>query len=214
MKWYKPSTLDSSPSKMPTQQDGSLFELGTSLSFYDGHGTSEVVVNEGVMPDDLTHTIRRQDGTRLQVHDAHLCLKLQADLSNIPKTPLDYCKEAGKGISKEEAEALARPRILTPIQQDLMDWHHRLYHLSFPKIFRLAEKGHLPSRLLDCKGKLPLCIACHFGTVHRRPWHRRGKASGSICHPEHISPGDGVSMDQIMSAQPGLIPQMSGFLTS
>ena len=63
------------------------------------------------MSDGLTHTVRRQDGTRLQVHDAHLCLKLQADLSNIPKTPLDYCKEVGKGISKEEAEALARPRI-------------------------------------------------------------------------------------------------------
>ena len=27
-------------------------------------------------------------------------------------------------------------------------------------------------------------------------------------------PGDGVSVDQIVSAQPGLIPQMSGFLTS
>jgi hypothetical protein len=137
-----------------------------SLSYNDGCGNSEVVVYEGVLPDGLTHTVRRQDGTRLQVHDAHLCLILQADLSNIPKTPLDYCKEAGKGISKEEAETLARPRILTPIQQDLMDWHHRLYHLSFPKIFRLAEKGHLPSRLLDCKGKLPLCIACQFGTAY------------------------------------------------
>ena len=27
-------------------------------------------------------------------------------------------------------------------------------------------------------------------------------------------PGNGVSVDQIVSAQPGLIPQMSGFLTS
>ena len=42
----------------------------------------------------------------------------------------------------------------------------------------------------------------------------RGKASGSIHWPEHILPGDGVSVDQIVSAQPGLIPQMSGFLTS
>ncbi len=151
-----------------------------SLSYNDGCGNSEVVVYEGVLPDGLTHTVRRQDGTRLQVHDAHLRLTLQADFSNIPKTPLDYCKEAGKGISKEEAETLARPRILTPIQQDLMDWHHRLYHLSFPKIFRLAEKGHLPSRLLDCKGKHPLCIACQFGTAHCRPWRHRGKASGSI----------------------------------
>jgi hypothetical protein len=42
----------------------------------------------------------------------------------------------------------------------------------------------------------------------------RGKASGSILLPGYVLPGDGVSVDQIVSAQPGLIPQMSGFLTS
>jgi hypothetical protein len=95
-----------------------------------------------------------------------------------------------------------------------MDWHHHLYHLSFPKIFWLAEKGFLPKGLLKCKGMLPLCIACQFGTAHRCPWRTRGKSSGSIRCPEHILPGDGVLVDQIVSAQPGLIPQMSGFLTS
>ena len=138
------------PSTSTHHTDGSSFELGMSLSFYDGHGNLEVVVYKGVMPDGLTHTVCRKDETRLHVHDAHLHLKLQADLSNIPKTPLDYCKEVGKGISKEEAEALARLRVLAPIQQELTDWHHRFYHLSFPKIFRLAEKGHLPSCLLVC----------------------------------------------------------------
>jgi hypothetical protein len=144
-----------------------------SLSYFDGGGKAETVVYEGVMSDGLTHTIRRADGTRLQVHDAYLRLKLQADLSNLPKTPFDYCKEVGTGITKDEAEALARPRILTPIQQELMDWHHRLYHLSFPKIFRLAEQRHLPRRLLDCKNALPLCVACQFGAAHRRPWRTK-----------------------------------------
>ena len=58
MEWYKPPTSDTSPSKTPTQQDGSLFELGMSLSFYDSRGNSKAVVYEGVMPDGLTHTIR------------------------------------------------------------------------------------------------------------------------------------------------------------
>jgi hypothetical protein len=99
-----------------------------------------------------------------------------------------------------------------PIQQELMDWHHCLYHLSFPKIFCLAEKGYLPKNLLKCKGALPLCIACQFGTAHRCLWRMRGKASGSIRCLKHILPGEGVSVDQIVSAQPVLIPQMSGFL--
>ncbi len=106
------------------------FESGMSLSFYDGTGQAETVVYEGVMPDGLTHTVWQKDGTRLNMRDAHLRLKMQADLTKISRTPLDYCKEVGQGISKEEAEALARPRLLTPVQQELMDWHHRLYHLS------------------------------------------------------------------------------------
>ena len=118
------------------------------------------------------------------------------------------------GISKQEAEVLARPQILTPILQELMDWHHCLYYLLFLKNFRLAEKGHLPKRLLDCKGKLPLCVTCQFGAAHCRPRHSKKDGSGSICHPEHVKPGDGVLMDQVVLAQPGLIPQMSGFLTS
>ncbi len=129
------SPIETLPSVSTHCTDDSSFELGMSLSFYDGRGNSEMVVYEEVMPDGLTHTIRWKDGTRLHVHDAHLRLKLQADLSNILKTPLDYCKEVGKGISKEEALALARPRVLTPVQQELIDWHHCLYHLSFPKIF-------------------------------------------------------------------------------
>ena len=38
--------------------------------------------------------------------------------------------------------------------------------------------------------------------------------NNSIQKPDQTKPGDGVSVDQIVSAQPGLIPQMAGFLTS
>ena len=162
----------------------------------------------------MSHTIRQHDGTRLTVHDSFLHLNLQPNLSNIPSTPLSFRNKVGVGIYKEESQALARPRILTPTQQELMDWHHRLYHLSFTKIFRLAELGHLPKRLLNCKKNAPLCVACQFGTAHCRPWHTKSKASGSIHTADHVEPGDGVLMDQIVPAQPCLIPQMSGFITS
>jgi hypothetical protein len=42
--------------------------------------------------------------------------------------------------------------------------------------------------------------------------HTKGKKSGSIQEPDQTKPGDGVSVDQIISAQPGLKPQMAGFL--
>jgi hypothetical protein len=119
-----------------------------------------MVVYKGVMPDGFTHTVQQQDETRLNVHDAHLCLKMQAYLGNIPPTPLDYCKVVGKGITKEEVVNLVRARILTLLQQELIDWHHCLYHLSFPKIFCLAKKDYIPKGLLKCTGAPPLCIAC------------------------------------------------------
>ena len=67
---------------------------------------------------------------------------------------------------------------------------------------------------MDFKNNVPVYVSCQFGNSHRRPWQTKGKASGSIHNPGHIKPGDGVSMDQIVSTQPDLIPQMSGFLTN
>jgi hypothetical protein len=74
----------------------------------------------------------------------------------------------------------------------------------------LAKHGYLPKILLKLQDKLPLCVACQFGTAHQRPWRTKGKKSG----PDQTKPGDGVSVDQIISARLGLIPQMAGFLTS
>ena len=90
--------VDTLPSTSTSHADGSLFKLGMSLSFYDGRGNSEIVVYKGVMPDGLIQIVCWEDGTHLQVHNTHLCLKLQASLSNIPKTSLDYYKEVSKGI--------------------------------------------------------------------------------------------------------------------
>ncbi len=90
--WYSPppppSPLPLPPSIPTIPSPITSFELGLSLSFYDGMGQAETVVYEGVMPDGLTHTVQMQDGTRLNVHDTHLHLKMQADSTNIPRTPL------------------------------------------------------------------------------------------------------------------------------
>lgn len=68
----------------------------------------------------------------------------------------------------------------------------------------------MPKRLLKCKGSEPLCVACQFGAAHRRPWRVKGKKAGSIRKETETAPGDGTSVDQIVSAQPGLLPIMEG----
>ena len=59
-----------------------------------------------------------------------------------------------------------------------------------------------------------MCVACQFGQAHHCPRRVKGKKSGSIRRPEQTMSVDGVSVDQIVSAQPGCIPQMSGLSTS
>ncbi|KAL7526547.1 hypothetical protein ACHAXR_003319, partial [Thalassiosira sp. AJA248-18] len=190
------------------------FELGSDLIYKSGDGDNETVVYEGASPDGRKHTIRKSDGTKAVTDDSHLRLMHQPDLSNIPSTPLDYCKEVGKSLSREELQELAYPRMLSPLQQELMSWHYRLYHLPFWRIFQYAERGYLPKSLLKCQFKPPICISCQFGQAHRRPWRTKGKKHGSIRRKNHKEPGDGTSIDQIVSAQPGLVPQMAGYLTS
>jgi hypothetical protein len=54
-------------------------------------------------------------------------------------------------------------------------------------------------------------MSCLFGTCHRKPWHSKG-LKGLIRNETGNAPGKCVSMDQSVSAQPGLILQMAGFL--
>ena len=177
------------------------FQLGQDVLFTDGKGSQARVVYD--------------DGSRIVTSASHVSFLDQPDFSNLPSTPLNYRNEVGTGISKEATQELAPYCcVLTPSQQELLSWHSRLYHSPFTRLFQLARWRVLPHSTLGCEDKPPLCIACQFGQAHRHPWHTKVKDSGSICRPTETEPDDGTSVDQIVSAQPGLIPQMSGFPTS
>ena len=94
-----------------------------------------------------------------------------------------------------------------------MSWHHPIYHLPFRIIFCLSSIGPLPKWLLEFRNKPSIFVACKFGAAHCRPWQMKRKKIGLICRPEKTNPGDGVLVDHIVSAQPALIPQISGFIT-
>ena len=190
------------------------FVLGQDILYTDDVGNQERVVYKGATPDGQWHTLRKKDTLKIVSPSSNVKFLEQPDFGNLPSTPLDYCREVSVRISKEEAQQLAYPRTISPAQQELLSWHYRLYHLLFPRLFQLAKWKILPKSILACEHKPPLCVACQFGQAHHRPWRRKGKASGSIRKPNKVQPGDGTSVDQIVSAQPGLIPQMAGFPTS
>ncbi len=65
--------------------------------------------------------------------------------------------------------------VATDDQAELMRWHHRLGHLSFPKLKKFASNGEIPKRL--AKVKPPVCAGCLFGAMTKVPW--RGKEGES-----------------------------------
>jgi hypothetical protein len=77
----------------------------------------------------------------------------------------------------------------------------------------LAEKGEIPKRLVSLKGRCPICIPCLLGKAHMRPWHLKSKELHPIQKASDNHPGAHPSMDHLVSAQPGLIPQITGKLT-
>jgi hypothetical protein len=145
------------------------FVLGQNVLYADGEGNQEKAVYKEATPDGQWHTIRRSNTSKLVTPGSHLCFLKQPNFTNITMAPLDYHHEVDIGLSKEEAQCLAYPRTLSPAQQELLSWHHCLYHLSFGHLFELAKWKILPQSILACKEKPPLCVACQFGQAHCHP---------------------------------------------
>ena len=94
---------------------------------------------------------------------------------------------------------------------ELLRLHHQFGHISMRKLQEMARHSIIPKRLAKCR--VPTCSACLYSKATRRPW--RGKTSKSYQEIQApIRPGHIVSVDQMVSPTPGLIAQMTGFLTT
>ena len=98
-------------------------------------------------------------------------------------------------------------------EREILIWNHRLNHCYFKSLLILSNMGITPRNISKIR-KLPPCVACIFGKSHKRPWSTKGKHSGRpIRKPLDTRPGAMTSIEQIVSAQPGIIPQVTGYLT-
>ncbi len=96
-------------------------------------------------------------------------------------------------------------------QAELMRWHYRLGHLSFPKLKLLAKKGEIPRRL--AKIPPPKCAGCLFGAMTKLPWHgKESKSSHDVFTATKL--GECISVNHMISTQVGFFAQLKGKLTS
>ena len=107
---------------------------------------------------------------------------------------------------------MSSPEILDDDQKELMEMHCRMNHTPFLILIKMAEANKIPKKISKLKNHTPICMSCVSGTPHRKPW-RTKSAPKTIRKESETEPGDCISIDQLVSAQPGLIPQMTEFLT-
>ena len=94
----------------------------------------------------------------------------------------------------------------------LLAIHHQFGHISMRKLQEMAKKGIIPRRLAKCR--VPTCSACLYSKATKRPWRGKPRTRGNDDETQPTKPGEIVSVDQLVSPTPGLIAQMTGFLTT
>ena len=104
---------------------------------------------------------------------------------------------------------------MDPLAQLWLSYHSGILKHS-PKglMIKLAKMGVIPKELLYYENrKAPICVSCQFGMGHKSSCKVKGSTYKPIKKEEHDAPGKCVSTDQLISAQPGLVPQTGGSLT-
>eukprot|EP00978_Attheya_sp_CCMP212_P006292 scaffold14257_cov69-Attheya_sp.AAC.1 len=159
------------------------------------------------------YTISLHDGTQITTPPGYLRAPDDPDIASIPVSRHDYIR-ASSLISEQDAQRIAKPKTLTPLAQEFLSWHDRLNHMPMKQMMRLAERGQLPQKFLQLEARHPFCASCSFGQASKRNWRPKGDNNhGTVRREEDTNPGDCSSTDQLISAQAGLVPQLSGRLT-
>jgi hypothetical protein len=186
------------------------------LKYNDGQGTRDIVKFLG---DDFGENmqikcqVKSSNDAVIIVDPKKLNFIENPDIASILQTSKEYCCEC-KNIEPSQLKHILSPQSLSPLQEEMMSHHYRLHHTPFPKLVTIAEQGEIPKRLAALKGCCLICVVCLFGQAHKCSWQSKSKQKHPICKPTDDAPEKKASLDQMVSAQPGLIPQMSGHLTN
>jgi hypothetical protein len=150
---------------------------------------------------------REDKRVKISTHKAQQILPTEGSVDeNLPNTK----------ATPKVANQVSEGEELQSTEQDeaaLLQHHYRYGHAPFSKLQEMARQGIIPRRLRKCR--IPVCAACMFGKATRRQWRQKAPmnkiaANGSLLK----TPGQVVSVDQLISPSAGYIAQMTGNLTT
>ena len=153
-------------------------------------------------------TVALNDGHCIKVTKEFLSPLDDDDIAVIPISRAQVEEHIDR-LDPDSMEALLNPPPNSELIKEFMAWHYRSGHLPIKKMFSICKRGYFPSRFLELEGINLVCPSCIFGKCKRRPWRNKGKP-GSLRSEADNFPGAKVSVDHVISAQPGLVPRMDG----
>lgn len=184
-----------------------------------------------------TMTIDRESANIATLWAAHGFQRYKAFEARIPKSDIQPDMHLDKGSLMELADKLReesykievdtdfwKANLRTPIPDPLEEtylnikrpedakllWHQRLGHVSMERIDRLSNLGYLPAFLAKCPH--PICQACIYGKMTRRPWRTKPTLDDEISNTS-TAVGSTISVDQLESPILGFYAQLKGRLT-
>ena len=113
----------------------------------------------------------------------------------------------------EDIENIIHPKALERLEEEYLHTHNRLQQMPPSEMFTLCDHNHLPKIFLRLKIKPPPFMSCILGKIKRRARRNKEKNNKTICKSSHSKPGKCTSIDQIITAQLGLVPRISGRYT-
>ena len=191
-----------------------LFIMNESIKFNDYNGTNDTATYLGpVLHDDiLKNKTRLSDESEYLVNRENISSITFPVIENAPILVKQYLSEL-HNLIPDQLKNIANTDNLDNDKRYLIVLHSKMNHLPFPAITKISKKGRINKRFAKLKYRFPVCMSCVFGMSHRRPW-RSKITPGTIHKDSETEPGDCVRIDQVVSAQPDMIPQISGYLTN
>ena len=188
------------------------YKIGDTVRYSrDGH--SEVATYEGIELEDM----REAPKYKIVLHDSNreICTDKEfvspVDVPDISDTNMseNQIKSLFQDLTAEEIQKLFSRNQHDELYTEFMAWHEKLGHLSKSNMFKMCENGELPSKFLALKDKTVICPSCVIGNMKRKPWRYKNGDSKIRQDKENFS-GACVSVDQLVSKQPGLLPRQDG----
>ena len=99
----------------------------------------------------------------------------------------------------------------TKLQDEYLTLHESMGHIHHDRLQLMARQGTIPKKFLNCR--LPFCASCAYGKQIRTSWRSR-TSNNKDESTTPATPGECISVDQLISPSPGIIAQMSGKLTT